>query len=33
MDQPGVILWLAALVFFLILEGATDLSAEEDGQD
>jgi len=23
MDQPGVILWLAALVFFLILEGAT----------
>ena len=23
MDQPGLILWLAALVFFLILEGAT----------
>ena len=23
MDQPGVILWLAALVFFLRLEGAT----------
>ncbi len=23
MNQPGMILWLAALVFFLILEGAT----------
>ena len=23
MNQPGLILWLAALVFFLILEGAT----------